>query len=380
MKYTLIVIIINCILFASCIKREDNVGIDFIVHIAFEDNIDVSLAKVDTVVLINVQNNRIFKAAVQDSKAEFKVEAGVYVASLSLFMDNKIYSAHSENIDISKIQKVPFELVLKEGIISPLIIKEIYYSGCRPPVGKFYYADQFIEIYNNSNKPQSLKGLCLSTVMIVNEDPYIAPHQMIWRFPDNHSKILLASGQSIVIAQDAINHSNPLKSNSPVNLEKADYETFINNGKDFDNVDVDNMNLIWPLKSRIPDWIINPYGAGCILFRLPDDYKAFLNDDANMRTINGRSKKYLCISKEFVLDGVECFKDEKRYTKRLYMDIDASCVFVSEMYKGLGIRRKVLDIDKGRVIYMDTNDSYNDFILDQVPTPFVNPSVIEKDL
>lgn len=378
MRY--IFIIINCILFSSCIKRADNVGLDFIVNISFEDNIDVSLVETDTVALVNIQNNRLFKAAIKNSMAVFKVEAGIYVASLSLSVGNKIYSAHSDNIDVSKVQDCSFELMLKEGVVSPLIIKEVYYSGCKPPVGRFYYADQFIEIYNNSNKYQSLKGLCLSTVTIANKDPYIPLHQMIWRFPDDGSKLQLAPGESVVVAQDAVNHSNPLKSNSTLNLETASYETFMDNGKDLDNANVENMSLIWPIKSKIPDWIISPFGAACILFRLPDNYKDFLSDDINKRTVEGRSRKHLCIPEKFVLDGVECVKDGKRYLKKLHTNIDASYVFVSKAYIGYSVRRKVLDIDKGRVVYMDTNDSYNDFVTDQVPSPFLNPSIIEKDL
>ncbi len=35
--------------------------------------------------------------------------------------------------------------------VSPLVFKEIYYCGSRPPVGFSYFRDQFYEIYNNSN-------------------------------------------------------------------------------------------------------------------------------------------------------------------------------------------------------------------------------------
>ncbi len=379
MKHLLIITICS-ILLSSCIKRTDNVGFDFTVRVSFEDNLNVSLKDIDSVVLVNVLNNRLLKAAIVHSEAVFKVEAGIYVASLSISVGKKIYSVYSENIDISKVQEHPFNLVLKEGVVSPLVIKEVYYSGCKPPVGRYYYADQFIEIYNNSNKYQSLKGLCLSTVVVPNNDPYLALHQMIWRFPDAGSKLQLAPGESVVIAQDAINHSNPLKSNSKVNLRTASYETFMDNGKDLDNANVENMSLIWPMKSKIPDWIVSPFGAACILFRLPENYNDFLSDDENMRILQGRSKKYLCIPEEFVLDGVECVKDDKRYLKKLHTNIDASYVFVSKAYMGYSVRRKVLNIDKGRVIYMDTNDSYNDFMTDQVPSPFFNPSIIEKDL
>ena len=43
--------------------------------------------------------------------------------------------------------------------VSPLVFKEIYYCGSKPPVGFSYFRDQFYEIYNNSSEVQYLDGV-----------------------------------------------------------------------------------------------------------------------------------------------------------------------------------------------------------------------------
>ncbi|HMT67602.1 MAG TPA: DUF4876 domain-containing protein, partial [Bacteroidales bacterium] len=47
-------------------------------------------------------------------------------------------------------------------------------------------------------------------------------------------------------------------------------------------------------------------------------------------------------------------------------------------YNSKSVRRKVEKILDGKVIYKDTNNSYNDFINDQVPTPFVHPTTVDN--
>ena len=51
------------------------------------------------------------------------------------------------------------DITLKGLKISPLVFKEIYYAGSKPPTGFGYFRDQFYEIYNNSNDVQYLDGV-----------------------------------------------------------------------------------------------------------------------------------------------------------------------------------------------------------------------------
>lgn len=374
-------ILLLLFILSSCIEREENTVQNLVIKLSFEDNVDASFAEGKLIEVTNIQTGRLYKHEIHEAKASFILESGLYTSSFSLLYNNKVYSTFIDNINLSRGKDAFFEQKLIGKGISPLIIKEIYYSSSKPPLGKFYTSDQFVEIYNNSNESQSLQGLCISTVATVSIpdlEAALPVNQMMWRFPDNAKKTILLPGESVVIAQDAINHSNPLISNSPVNLEAADYETYCTKG-DIDNVDVENMLQIWTDSPNSSDWIVNPLGAPYMLFSLPKDYMAFINNDENYRVVqaSGKTKKYMWIPKSFVLDAVECIGNESKYNKCLHSDIDASYTFVSKMYESLSLRRKVMDIDNGRVIYMDTNDSAKDFLRDQIPSPGVNPYIIE---
>jgi hypothetical protein len=369
------------ILLSSCIDKEQVEVCTIDLELSFEKGIDSSIADGEYIEITNAQNSRVFKAEVKDSKARISLEKGIYNVSFSLVKENIPYNGYLNKIDLFNPSTEPYILLVMDGLISPLVIKELYYSGSETPAGRPYLSDQFIEIYNNSDIEQSIAGLCIasvSTVLKGNLEASYPVNQMLWRIPDNAKRTILLPGESVVIAQDAINHADPLLSNSTVNLENADFETYCTKG-DLDNPEVDNMQLIWPASANFSDWIITPRGVSYILFSLPDDYKAFIEDERNYKSLPGKTKIYIWIPKDFVLDGVECIYDENKYVKNLHKDIDESYTFVSKIFKGYSLRRKVIDVVNGRALYMDTNNSKVDFLRDQLPSPAVNPIIIDEE-
>lgn len=66
---------------------------------------------------------------------------------------------------------------------------------------------------------------------------------------------------------------------------------------------------------------------------------------------------------EWILDGVNAVSDETMIQyKGLPDNIDAGTIWVDEAYSGQSIARKISETrEDGRVIYMDTNNTSNDF-------------------
>ena len=131
------------------------------------------------------------------------------------------------------------------------------------------------------------------------------------------------------------------------------------------------------------DWLHSVFGQSVILFRLPTglDWQSFVANPDNFMTRPGSTSTtlYMMIDKDWVIDGVECNRPEedKRY-KRLPTSVDAGMTWSYATYNSKSVRRKVAQILDGKVIYKDTNNSTNDFINDQDPTPFVQPTVVDN--
>lgn len=375
-------IIISVLLFISCIDKEmkhlHTLTIIYELPEKEKDE-DISGTKVQ---ITNVYSGRKYTTIIENNKAQIDLETGIYNIFTSIFSQEGGNLAGSLNeVELADEAEKTVILKIKNIYTSPLIIKEIYYSGANTPLNKPYFSDQYVVIYNNSDKPQSLKDLCISTIVGNSNTPskwrdekgellpYLPINITAWRFPDNSKKLELQAGESIVIAQDAINHSDPAVSTSKVDLSNADFETFqYKSGKDYDELSVENMDLIWTKSDKIPDWILSPNGPPVVLFRLPNNYETFVNNPDNMKFQPNSVLQYLCIPKTYVLDAVECVKDEQSTNKSLHNELDAGYIFVPRNNAGYIVKRKIQDNIGAYTVYMDTNNSSNDFVYSQEPS------------
>lgn len=289
---------------------------------------------------------------------------------------------------------------------SDIIFKEIYYSMCKTKAKQQYIRDQFFEIYNNSDKVQYLDNCVLARhqgsgsavipcrwvddngeiLMTYPTDSYIAAF-----IGDGSGKSFpLEPGKSVVVAFEARNHVTKKNPNS-VDLSGANYEVNISNyNTDYVNsAEVPDLTII--TKSGSPTtvysfWMLPYSGTAAILAKFDDDIdlKNYVNDNTNWMTIPHQTAsniEYFMIPQKYVLDGVNIVGvDPTKQQSQLRAEIDAGTVTNSEIYNGKSIKRKVKETINGRVVYQDTNNSSDDFLTDQTPTPGVdaNGKVINK--
>lgn len=285
-------------------------------------------------------------------------------------------SAQRSNVYIHGEAETRYYMNLASSRAGDLVFKEIFYSGSRTPNDGTYYADQFMEIFNNSTEVIYVDGLLISDIMGnpsgPNPSPWRNDHdhvyaQTIWRIPGSGNDYPLSPGQSIVISQNGFDHreqnANSIDLSSPV----SDFEYYVEreDGRDFDNPDVPNMILEHFAFMGI-DYVLHVRGPGMIIWRCDeiDTLPRFT------RPGSISNQEYVRIPVDMVIDGVEALADaEHGQNKRLPPSIDAGFIYCSGSYVNESIRRKVRTEIGGRIVLQDTNNSAIDFEVISPPTP-----------
>jgi len=383
--------------FTSC-EREGANFYDVYIMVYYPDGYDVYPAADQTVTIRNTLTGQETTVTTGEyGSAKASLEDGIYTITASTETEEFYFNGINENLTISEKRnywRLNLEASAKGG---GLILKEIYHSGSRTSAGGSYYSDQFHEIYNNSDVVQYLDGLCLGVLepigtaasVWINTDGTlmdrlpVAFHALM--FPGTGQQYPIQPRTSVVVAQDGINHQSDPNGNplSPVNLGNAQFEVFVEApGKDTDSPGAINMTIMYTTSATAFDWLASVNGAATIIFRLPTglDYTSFVANPENFMTKPGTTSttKYFMVHKNWVVDGVDLNRGNEadRY-KRLPTSVDAGMTWCSTSYNSKSVRRKVERILDGKVIYMDTNNSYNDFVGDWIPTPFLHPTEVD---
>ncbi|MGI6047191.1 MAG: DUF4876 domain-containing protein [Petrimonas sp.] len=329
---------------------------------------------------------------------EIKVAPGFYTAMTETsFRDSGgiLYLFNGQQSGIEAIKgstKKDIEIVLLASKSSQIVIKEFYYGGCFNSVtNKNYSNDQYIILYNNSDQPAFLDSLCIGVVY-----PYNAPTNgklsdwvkpgtselrdsipaasMVWMFPGNGEDNILDPGKEVVLAKNAIDHSKSVPES--VNLGKqgywAIYDPIMTRGHSTPEAGVKLLQGIWKTGSAT-SYVISIVSPGLFIFTLGNkSVEQFILDNfafnPNSTNLNLAS---LLVDKNLVLDGVECFRDQTD-TKRFVSEIDNGFAKTPGSGQGYSIIRKVDSEETakagGRIVYMDTNNSSNDFEVLDHPT------------
>ncbi len=289
-------------------------------------------------------------------------------------------NASKTDVVVSPVGGSTIELKLSGSAAGNLLIKEVYFTGSRTPSGGTYFSDQFVEIYNNSTDVIFLDGLCIADIFgnsgLINTTSLPSPFRTdadnsyasnVWRIPGTGKQFPLNPGTSIVIAQDGVNHKEAtLNPNSPVDLSKADWETYNErpDNRDADAPGVPNLEKVYFTGGF--DWLITVFGPGLVIFRTDDFSKL------ERLTVPGSTstREYIKIPNTIVIDAFEALKDAGSTSfKRIPVALDAGFVFASDTYTSESFRRKTRTTINGRRVLQDTNNSANDFERLTKPSP-----------
>jgi Protein of unknown function (DUF4876) len=346
-------------------------------------------------------------ARLEMSPAQFLAFAGTQVSAPVLFQ------ATAQNQTITPGQINAVALTLKAGTTGELLIKQLYYSGSDRVNGALF-RDQFIELYNNTDAVLYADGLYLAQVegnrsvptgalpafllpsgqydwsksigmpatVRANED--FVYTRTLFQIPGSGQQYPVQPGQSIVVAQTALNHKAPYTGTGgtavtvrdpslTIDLSNASFEAYYNRGldSDLDNPAVPNLRLVQTFGS---DMILDNTGRdGFAIFRSNTDAATFNKyPRPNTTSITANTVYYYQVPKSILLDAVECQESPTQLLpKKFTAELDAGYAHCPRgSYSSQSVIRKVARTFGTRRILQDTNNSTNDFQALNLPTPF----------
>jgi len=346
-------------------------------------------------VLLTSTERNVTDSAVADAQglARFpRVLPGSYIIGSSLALDPDralVLTGQRSAITLNALDPArvitaapttPFVQRLSGSRLGDLVIKEVYYPASRTPSGGTYFSDQFVEIYNNATDTVFADGLFIADAFgpagQINPTTVPTPLQSqtasvfvssIWQIPGTGRQHPIAPGQSIVIAQDGINHRDDPNGNpaSPVNLGNANWETFNErpDGRDLDSPSVPNLTRV--VHRGGFDWLLAVFGPGVVIFRAPN--VAALDTTL----VPGTTGTWVTrVPNTLVVDAFEALQNGNSAAyKRVPAALDAGFVFATGTYTGESARRRVATTIGTRRVLRDSNNSSTDFELIARPTP-----------
>lgn len=357
------------------------------------------------VTLTNPATGLMYTASTNvNGEAVVNVAHGTYIATTEKKESESggiilIFNGTSESIRVSPSdpREVTAKIDLKVSKAGQIVIKEMYYGGCmNAATGKSYNKDQYIILYNNSGEVAYLDSLCIGVVY-----PYNAPSNgkvtdyvkswlgttelrdslpnaaMGWIFPGTGKDNPLNPGEEAVISVNAINHAATISTS--VDLGKrgywALYDPLLTKGHSVPNAGVKVLNAYWKVGTSTAYSISYSCPAVFIYSMGGKSTTRFIADTYTWAPGNAtnRNLDVLMIDKELVIDGVECLRSVTD-SKRLRPEVDNGFAMIDGSGQGQSILRKV-DAEAtaaagGRIVYMDTNNSSNDFEKRATPTLF----------
>ena len=286
-------------------------------------------------------------------------------------------SAFVNKVDLLNNSSFPISLSIKaKG--NDFIIEEIFFAGTATPEGKQSFGDQYIKLYNPTDRVLYADGLVLadSEFLTVTKRDY-TPNIMAEAFtagsmvqiPGTGTQYPVQPGKSIVIAEQGINH----KENNPnsIDLSKADFENFYPpRVKDVDGVGVtNNINLhgIFIFNNRgNRSYVIARFPEGTTTTTLQYDYEYKVGTRLMQR-------QALKIPNNWIVDAVNLSTKTGFEWIVTSSSLDSGWAYVANDEKdtsryGKSVRRKVLSEKNGKPIFKDTNDSTEDFEILTTPT------------
>lgn len=369
-------------LFVSSCNDDDDV--DFCtVHVnLFSSTNSVFNPEKVKVVATNVQQGQVWSAyADQTGVAKFEVEPGMYSfsAQYTETKNNLVMNFSGSVGETAVYESLQVTIDLKESLSSQLIIKEIYYNGCKGADNKNYLNDQYLIIYNNSTDTAYLDSLCVAHVYPSRSTnpsafadnskyPFVPAFNFAWMFPGNGHEYPLLPGHQVVVAPNCVDHTVDGNTNS-VDLSKAGYWACYSDDAGLTKQsapatpDKLTLNLLW--KDKGTSCLSSTLDPAFIIWKIQDNFDNFM---ATCLVKNPDQPKadnlYMAVPIDWIYDGVECF-DKSGRNKRLPSVVDnGSIINESGVGSGSVVTRKAdaeASAAAGFTVYADTNNSSDDF-------------------
>jgi hypothetical protein len=289
--------------------------------------------------------------------------AGTYMIQAELINQEENYTILGQKeISVLYDPEISDSVLMDYQQSSPLTMNEVYYCGCN--ASRFYYYDQFIELYNSASDTLWLDGyiFCRTSQSddVINsiglETVDFALAYYVFTFPGETGvtrTVPIAPGEFLVIAGDAVDHS-VWGGALCADMSIADWEFFNPLGSDYDTPDVPNL---LPLTQYEQDFQFNVGHTG-IFLATGEEWEFVDHYDASM----DQMKEYVHVPLHTIVDGIEYSSNTTVVTRYLTLRVDAGLAGNGmAKYSGTSVQR--------RFPGLDSNNSTFDFENIHPPTP-----------
>jgi len=345
------------------------------------------------------------------------------ITGLTHDRDEVTFNASLANVTLNATTNNTLDLKLVLGKIGDWVLKQIYYAGSHTQNGAVF-RDQFIEIYNNSNKVLYADSLYISQLTgsntvkpdfslgyFVNDGGSFQGQwdwnksigmpgggdavtkylyaKTLFRIPGTGANYPVQPGASIVIAATAVNHKAPytgaLGTSIPINdpsltvdLSNASFEVYLGNlisnpfNSDLDNPGVPNLAVVETGGNR--DLILDNPGRDAIAIFKTNTLLPLFNSTGtggwsrypspNVTSITASTSLFYRIPNDVIIDAVQIqhVTPGSRVPRKLSSVHDAGAIAVpGGQYSSQSVIRKTAKVVGGRKILKDTNNSTEDF-------------------
>ena len=387
-------VVLALVLLNAC-KKDDNNGIateplNVTLHLQAPDKVTITHYGTLTLTLTELnKNEKVEKVYHNTTTNDFQlsIPAGSYevraTGTVSYTQSSTTYAGEvvgfMNKLDIltATTYTLPLSLKFASSEDGDFIIEEIYFTGSLTPQGKQYEGDQYIKLYNPTNKVLYADGLLIAdSKFLTTSKQKVEPNiideafsvEGIVQIPGNGTQYPVAPGRWIVIADQAINHKE--NNANSLDLSKADFEIYYEQIKDEDNPKVTNV-----LNTHSYVAFHNRGYKSYVIARLPqgttiDSYLA--NYKYTYKTIFQEGETYK-IPNSWILDAVNVSVKGKFQWLLTAPSLDSGWTYCGKKDNdparyGKSVRRKVLSENNGKPIFKDTNNSTDDFDPDVTPS------------
>lgn len=327
------------------------------------------------------------------SAYSFAVPYGSYKISVNgaVIADNEeVRAGASAQTDITTaITNLNIPLIVKK-FHEDFIIEEVFFTGIKTTEGKSYNSGRYFKLTNNTNIVLFADKLIIGqSEFLTTDDKNPTPYNANLSFPVKGVMVLPGTGDQypvipgdfIVIADNAINHKQ--NTSNAYDLHNADFEFPSTNPAlgQVDNPSVPNSRVIYSQMTYNMFFLHDRGFESYVIARFPSGQTedSFLqNNKYNYTYINSAggvtSKSAYSIPNSWIIDGVNNSISTKFIHTLTSASIDGGWTSVGTIDKdatryGKSVRRKVSGLmQNGNNLYMDTNNSSNDFVKDSQPS------------
>lgn len=340
-----------------------------------------------------VNTGAITKKTIQNTSAfSFPLPYGSYKISVNgivIASNEELQAGASAQTDLtSPVTNLTIPLIIKR-FHDDFIIEEVFFTGVKTTDNKNYNSSRYFKLTNNTNKILYADRLILAqSEFLTTDDKNPTPYNTNLAFPVKGVMVLPGSGTDypikpgdfLVIADNAINHKQ--NTSTAYDLHNANFEFPSTNPTlgQVDNPDVPNVKVIYSQMTYNMFFLHNRGFESYVIARFPvgENETTFLTgrkyDYTYLNSAGGiTSKSTYSIPNSWIIDGVNNSIPTKFIHTLTSASIDGGWTSVGTIDNdvaryGKSVRRKVSGTENGKNIYMDTNNSSNDFVKDSEPS------------